>query len=468
MSNIFKEKVLKIVNKLFLNSRDNSKYVYLKAMKEIKQSNIENLLQLKQVKFVGGKIFEKIKDKLEEKGYKEEEKKNDSFKMTGSIREIIGDFNKLSSNLSEMELKYAENNDEKRDDLDILLNDSFSFTNSDEHSIQEVELEKKHEDLSELDFTINFTQPTQLKEEKKYEEEIDLTKFSSCNDDKADNSLSKINTSLSNIKIPSNIISSIEVEHKNIDQKQVNRTDDIIIINTDEISKSQKDIKKAQKIINKEKSKRRRNSYVPMYKSAAYAIIMCLHNYPNGMHKNMVVLNAGAYTATEFDKSKKFSGYNAFKTLIQKGLIYEEDKKYFLTNTGQELSIKLSNANMSRIASQSMLETNEIPKQNVFKEDNVTYLVIDSRERSSRDFLFFQQKFIDTNFTTRQLELGDFIWIKNEFVLNCIVERKEANDFVASTVDGRYLEQKHRMTKLSGFNTFYIVENKKKSKASAY
>ncbi|EPY49960.1 Holliday junction resolvase subunit Mus81 [Schizosaccharomyces cryophilus OY26] len=64
----------------------------------------------------------------------------------------------------------------------------------------------------------------------------------------------------------------------------------------------------------------------------------------------------------------------------------------------------------------------------------------------------------------RALELGDALWIardretNQEIVLDFVVERKRYDDLVASIKDGRFHEQKRRLTK-SGISTvFYILE----------
>ncbi|EED41697.1 ERCC4-type nuclease [Enterocytozoon bieneusi H348] len=90
--------------------------------------------------------------------------------------------------------------------------------------------------------------------------------------------------------------------------------------------------------------------------------------------------------------------------------------------------------------------------------DDTVYLVIDTREKKSRrDFLFFQKNLVNLNIQTRQLDLGDFVWIKNEKLFKYIVERKQATDFVQSISDGRYKLKVKKLLKLREFHVFYII-----------
>lgn len=76
--------------------------------------------------------------------------------------------------------------------------------------------------------------------------------------------------------------------------------------------------------------------------------------------------------------------------------------------------------------------------------------------KSKKDRTFFQR---NLDGCTQNLELGDFLWIKNEKVLNYIIERKKGSDFVSSISDGRFNEQKKRLIESGITNIFYIVEN---------
>ncbi|KAJ3282079.1 Crossover junction endonuclease mus81 [Borealophlyctis nickersoniae] len=98
------------------------------------------------------------------------------------------------------------------------------------------------------------------------------------------------------------------------------------------------------------------------------------------------------------------------------------------------------------------------------------YLLLDNREvrgQSDRSFLQTQFERKNVKILTRALELGDFIWVakqkhKNpgdcqEIVLDFIVERKIMDDLTASLKDGRYKEQKFRLSS-TGAQIIYLVE----------
>ncbi|KAI5148452.1 crossover junction endonuclease MUS81 [Enteropsectra breve] len=88
-------------------------------------------------------------------------------------------------------------------------------------------------------------------------------------------------------------------------------------------------------------------------------------------------------------------------------------------------------------------------------------LLIDSREKkNNRNRVYFQDFLNNQQIrnATRFLGIGDFLWLKDEKIINYIVERKGPGDFIASISDGRYREQKRRLSGL-GFRVFYILEN---------
>ncbi|ELA41963.1 uncharacterized protein VICG_00980 [Vittaforma corneae ATCC 50505] len=190
----------------------------------------------------------------------------------------------------------------------------------------------------------------------------------------------------------------------------------------------------------------RKRKYVPGYRTAAYAILKALYHY-NGSHKHLIVLRATPYTDAEFDKSQRFSAFSSFKTLQKKGLIQiDSDSRCYLTQAGSELcSAMFTNDSISTV------------------EDQNIQIVIDSREKkNNRDRAFFQGHFSSKGIPnqTRYLNVGDFIWLKNERVVDVIVERKQTSDFVSSISDGRFREQKNRLKNM-GFTVFYLVENMK-------
>ncbi|KAJ1547327.1 Crossover junction endonuclease mus81, partial [Cladochytrium tenue] len=105
-------------------------------------------------------------------------------------------------------------------------------------------------------------------------------------------------------------------------------------------------------------------------------------------------------------------------------------------------------------------------------EDADIVLLIDQREQGmGRDRGFFQNGLAarSVRFETRQLALGDIVWIArkkgslmvdedSEIVLDTVLERKTMDDLVMSIKDGRFAEQKFRL-KASGIShVIYLVE----------
>lgn len=70
-------------------------------------------------------------------------------------------------------------------------------------------------------------------------------------------------------------------------------------------------------------------------------------------------------------------------------------------------------------------------------------------------------------FEVRRLAVGDFLWICRdeskpdvEVVLPYIVERKRMDDLASSIKDGRFHEQKFRLSDCGLHNKIYLVENR--------
>lgn len=71
------------------------------------------------------------------------------------------------------------------------------------------------------------------------------------------------------------------------------------------------------------------------------------------------------------------------------------------------------------------------------------------------------------NFEVRRLSVGDFLWIcrdeskkDHEIVLPYIVERKRMDDLASSIKDGRFHEQKFRLSDCGLHNKIYLIENR--------
>ncbi len=97
-------------------------------------------------------------------------------------------------------------------------------------------------------------------------------------------------------------------------------------------------------------------------------------------------------------------------------------------------------------------------------------LVLDNREvrlKKDRDYIqdSLQQKGL--TISVRNLELGDVIWVvrkrnslaQEELVLDYVVERKRMDDLVGSIKDGRFREQKFRLSRSGMGQIIYLIED---------
>eukprot|EP01017_Pseudomicrothorax_dubius_P031459 TRINITY_DN4020_c0_g1_i4.p1 TRINITY_DN4020_c0_g1~~TRINITY_DN4020_c0_g1_i4.p1 ORF type:complete len:569 (+),score=135.95 TRINITY_DN4020_c0_g1_i4:153-1859(+) len=123
---------------------------------------------------------------------------------------------------------------------------------------------------------------------------------------------------------------------------------------------------------------------------------------------------------------------------------------------------------------ETISETFVISKSSVKKFE--VKLLVDNRELSNnRDRSYIQEKVIESGFPCESmaLPLGDFLWVvqmtyvngqgkdvEDTFVLDFVVERKTADDLAASIMDGRYKEQKYRLSICGLSHVYYLIEGK--------
>jgi crossover junction endonuclease MUS81 len=191
-------------------------------------------------------------------------------------------------------------------------------------------------------------------------------------------------------------------------------------------------------------SHRRTREYIPGYRTGAYAILKALW-LEDGVSKHTIAYRAKEYCDGDFDLGTRHSAMSSLRTLLKKRLVLREDRcRYYLTEEGR------------RLASAMFMDTSLVEP----KSSGVT-LVIDSREvKHRRSRSFFQTHFDQEGIRheTRMLDLGDFVWIRNERMCDFIIERKQGSDFVSSIVDGRFKEQKQRLMKCGIKRVLYLVE----------
>lgn len=136
------------------------------------------------------------------------------------------------------------------------------------------------------------------------------------------------------------------------------------------------------------------------------------------------------------------------------------------------LGILISNDFNNNINSNSLSPTSKSPigNDNITKWNLGTFeiiFIIDNRElRSGNDKEFFYSRLKNSGFKVemRALSVGDFLWIARhketleEVILDFILERKRLDDLVSSIQDGRFSEQKHRLSMTGIRNIFYLID----------
>ena len=91
--------------------------------------------------------------------------------------------------------------------------------------------------------------------------------------------------------------------------------------------------------------------------------------------------------------------------------------------------------------------------------------IIDIRERD----LIKSMKEMAVPFETKQLDLGDIVFVDDNNIPLLVIERKTVNDLSASIKDGRAREQKARLIDLyvkQGIKVMYLVESFHKAEAN--
>ncbi|KAF8527501.1 restriction endonuclease type II-like protein [Hysterangium stoloniferum] len=108
-------------------------------------------------------------------------------------------------------------------------------------------------------------------------------------------------------------------------------------------------------------------------------------------------------------------------------------------------------------------------------------LFLDNREvkaKNDRDYIYKELLNEGVNVEQRSLALGDVLWVarrkcpipdavNNECILDFILERKRMDDLCQSIKNGRFHEQKFRLTE-TGLKVFYLVEDYETAKHKEY
>ncbi|QSL67174.1 hypothetical protein MERGE_001563 [Pneumocystis wakefieldiae] len=258
-------------------------------------------------------------------------------------------------------------------------------------------------------------------------------------------------------------------------------------------------------------------TYIPGYRSKSFAILVALFkfNEDTAVSKEEI-LNIARYYYDIGDHKNVHSLWNGMKILLEKEYVYKtvNPTRYYLTDLGKEIAVAISSSVSSNkiIENDSLLNNEfkknkkeieeinyheihvikeidqniemkkkvlkEIPKSpihntilNISKIQHNSYsitLLLDTREmktQKDKEFIEYYLTKESIVFEFRTLELGDVIWVarcnttKKEYMLDFIIERKRLNDLASSIKDGRFHEQKFRLSKSCLKHVIYIIEN---------
>ncbi|KAH7044969.1 crossover junction endonuclease MUS81 [Linnemannia elongata] len=254
--------------------------------------------------------------------------------------------------------------------------------------------------------------------------------------------------------------------------------------------------------------------YVPKYRSGSFAILLALleaevqHNRRSLTRDEILVTGQKFAEHSLANKAHGtfYSGWDSMKTLTGKGLVYQNGKDYHMTGEGRDTAWQLRDVGLALDPS---LEQSGAPRfgpdafphlsvntfSTVTGDDGPTVdiaqlakfqpiyykpgsfditLVLDVREvrvQGDRDYISNKLREKGVDVETRTLDIGDVIWIAKpkepspllpkEVVLDHIVERKRMDDLVSSIKDGRFNEQKFRLSRSGIGQVVYLLETYK-------
>lgn len=243
--------------------------------------------------------------------------------------------------------------------------------------------------------------------------------------------------------------------------------------------------------------------YIPTYRSAPYSVLVALllhlHQDPqNGpINKSDLIMKAQVFCTSSLSDGMFPSINGALKILEEKDFISRlgNPPHFILTVKGAGLAEKLwqkgekrpsqttlPTLNSSRLADAQSHVTKGDDDNDLRDLESFTWpsgsfeiiLLVDVREirsREDRNYLTERLTQLGIQSELRNLELGDFIWVARktdkfsscwtdteEVVLDTLIERKCESDLIASLADGRFREQKHRISRSLLKSTFYLVE----------
>lgn len=204
-----------------------------------------------------------------------------------------------------------------------------------------------------------------------------------------------------------------------------------------------------------------------VYKRAANAILAC-SNVLNNASETLSIKGIGPTICNRLEKrlNEHLGKENHHIIPIKSSEISRSKSQR--QNAKLDSELVLSQA----ISLESISLNDESNNQQIVHMPKGTFdvvLIIDQREaKRDRDTTaIIQSKLLaeGISFIQRIIPVGDFVWIckskkdpKLEFTLDYIIERKREDDLVSSILDGRFEEQRSRLSRSEFRNVMYIIE----------
>ncbi|OMJ87887.1 hypothetical protein SteCoe_10298 [Stentor coeruleus] len=231
-------------------------------------------------------------------------------------------------------------------------------------------------------------------------------------------------------------------------------------------------------------------SYNPPFRSPEWVCLMCL----NKSEESLATYDF-PYIISKYLSDYKLEEPQNLDIILQHlaeiDIIKEENGKYFLTEIGKSLALKLHSEcpTVQKPLLESFIPDSWIKNTSSQEfydqetdggiDDFSIVLFVDSAERQSMDFNVICSRLENRNVIVerRKLWIGDYQWVcrvkigkkYQDYMLNYVVERKTADDLAQSIIDSRYEDQKIRM-KMSNAVCIYLLEGtivKKSSKVNS-
>ncbi|CAJ0850600.1 1292_t:CDS:2 [Entrophospora sp. SA101] len=261
-------------------------------------------------------------------------------------------------------------------------------------------------------------------------------------------------------------------------------------------------------------------TYVPKYRTGPYAIMVALYKsykdeLTHSMTKSDLLREAQKYSDTSFEVSnnrrKHYTAWSSVKILLERDYVYKSGcpSRFSLTDIGMSVAQQMADIQIEQgheainTVDENQLNSNDEKNVNesdtieikesvasntegnqqgaIEIEDNLTAepvltlepycsnnINLPNYDFEDRDFI--QDALINrgVKLSVRSLELGDVLWVAKkygsttkdeEIVLDYIIERKRMDDLIGSIKDGRFREQKFRLSKSGINNIIYLVED---------